>query len=244
MTKTLWIAGATGYVGRNLVTQAARAGHRVFAHIRPGSSSSAALGARFREAGATVVELPWTDEAWRGALAEQPPDVIFGLLGTTRARVKATEAAGGQESYASVDRDLTLLLMRAAAALPRPPRFVYLSSLGADKPGGNAYLRARTEVEAALLASTLPWTIARPSFITGEDRSEDRPGERYGAAVADAGLSLLGKLGGQSIADRFRSISGAELAGALLALGLDPGAAGQVVSSEALQARARTVTAR
>ena len=48
---------------------------------------------------------------------------------------------------------------------------------------------SREVVERAVAGSGLPYAIARPSFITGPDRDEFRPGERIGAMVSDAALA-------------------------------------------------------
>jgi len=53
-------------------------------------------------------------------------------------------------------------------------------------------MRAHGKVAAAVRASSLPYTIARPSFITGADRDEPRPMERVGAVVTDVTLGLVG----------------------------------------------------
>lgn len=212
----IFVAGATGYTGRAVVDEALAHGHTVTAHVRPGSPSGDAAASRFAAAGALVSRAPWGGDALAEALAECRPEVVFALLGTTRARGAAAAQAGRVETYETIDRDLTLELLRAAEALALRPVFVYLSSLGADRPGGNAYLQARAAVERALADSPLPQVIARPSFITGADRAEDRPGERWGAAAADLALGVIGAVGARRFADRLRSIGATELARGLL----------------------------
>lgn len=232
----LLVAGATGYTGRALVGQAVADGHDVIAHVRPGSRSGEEAAARLQERGARVVRTPWQQAEMDALLRAERPEVVFGLLGTTRARgQQAAQAGGPAETYETVDRDLTLLLLRAAAASGAHPRFVYLSSLGADRPGGNAYLRARHEVEVVLRAAALPWTIARPSFITGPDRPEPRPAERAGAVVADAALGLVGLLGARRLRDRLASLDAEALARGLLAAAVDPAMAGRVFDSADLR---------
>lgn len=206
---TLFIAGASGYTGQALV-RVASGTHRVIAHIRPGAKGDA-LSGELAGLGVEVDRSPWEEQALRERLSEIEPDYVFGLLGTTRARGKAAAREGGPvESYETVDRDLSLMLARAAQGAKRPPRYVYLSSLGADRPGGNAYLRARTEVEQALMSGPLPWTIARPSFITGPDRTEDRPGERYGALFARVGLGLAAAVGASGLRDAYGEMDGTD----------------------------------
>ena len=52
------IAGATGYVGRHVVTDALARGHEVIAHIRPDSQRGDAEAERFAAQGARVVRTP------------------------------------------------------------------------------------------------------------------------------------------------------------------------------------------
>lgn len=232
---TLFIAGATGYTGQALVRVARAAGHTVVAHIRPGSASGDRLAPAFDALGATVDRSPWRPDALAAALAARPPDAVFALLGTTRARSKAAAREGRTATYESVDRDLTLMLHAAAATLPRAPRFVYLSSLGAQTPGGNRYLQARAAVEEALRAGPLPWTSARPSFITGPDRGEPRPAERIGAALAGGALGLLTALGVPGPQARYGAMDAETLARGLLRVALDPAAAGRTIEAPALR---------
>ena len=116
------------------------------------------------------------------------------------------------------------------------PRFVYLSALGADAGSRNPYLAVRGRFEAELRAGPLPWTVVRPSFITGPDREESRPAERVGAAVVDALTAVAGALGARRFAGRYRSITGAALGRALVRLAGDPEAAGRVIEGDALRA--------
>ena len=156
-----------------------------------------------------------------------------------RRRVRAARddaaAAGRNETYETVDYGLTHLLLRAALASGTRPRFVYLSAVGVRDGVRNAYLAARAKAEKELRESGLPYTIARPSFISGPDRDEPRPLERIAARAADGVLGVVAALGGRGVADRWRSLTAAELAGALVRLAEDPAAAGRVVEAEGLR---------
>ncbi len=234
-----FVAGATGYVGRALVRLLADGGATVAAHVRPDSPQLAEWRARFGAMGATVDATPWDEDAMSATLAARRPAAVFALLGTTRKRARAAAARGGTESYESVDYGLTALLLcaaqRAARETGATPRFVYLSAVGADASSRNPYVAVRGRVEAELRASGLPWTVARPSFITGPDREESRPAERIAAAVADAALAIPALLGARRLADRFRSTTADELAGALARLAADPRAEHRVVTGEELR---------
>ena len=163
------------------------------------------------------------------------PSHVFALLGTTRARAREEARATGREtSYETVDYGLTMLLYTAIGAAR--PRFVYLSSAGVpDREPGNAYLRARYRVERALREGDLPFTIARPSIITGPDRDDPRPAERAGAVVIDGALAVVGALGGRRLRARYRSTTNTQLAAALIRVALDPACEGVTVESEDLR---------
>lgn len=230
-----FVAGATGYVGRATVGAAAQAnGVRAVAHVRPDSPALARWRERFALLGAEVDATPWDEGAMAATLTRVRPAAVFALLGTTRKRGASTG-----DTYESVDYGLTALLFRAAVRAAREggvaARFVHLSSLGADAGSRHPYLAARGRFEAELRDGPLPWTVVRPSFITGPDREESRPAERGGAAVVDALAGPVALFGGRRLADRYRSITGSVLGAELVRLAGDPGAAGRVVEGDGLR---------
>ena len=169
-------------------------------------------------------------------LARLGPDLVFGLLGTTRSRGRRAPAQAGRiDNYATVDYGLTALLLRAAVDSGVRPRFVYLSSAGVRSGSSNGYLAVRWRMEQEIEASGLPYVIARPSFITGADRDEFRLGERVAAGFTDAALAVAGLLGAARLRDRYRSTTNAILARALVRLALAPGRVNEVVESEGLR---------
>lgn len=168
------------------------------------------------------------------ALTRFRPDLVFSLLGTTRKRAAVAAARGMDAGYEVVDYGLTLMLVNAATVCGSRPRFVYLSSVGVRDTTRNAYLAVRARVERALRRGDLPYTIARPSFITGTDRDEFRPGERVAANVMDAALACAGWVGGRRLRDRYRSTTNVILAEALVCIALDPARVNSVVESEDL----------
>lgn len=228
-----FVAGATGYTGRAVVPALTARQVGAFAHVRPDSRDLPGWTQRFTAAGATVDSTPWNPEAMKETLARLQPDIVFALLGTTRARGKKA-AAEAPETYETIDYGLTKLLLDAAVASGRP-RFVYLSAIGAGPGATTAYMKARWKAEEAIRASGLPYVIARPSFITGPDRDETRVGERVGAAVGDALLGVAGLLGARSLRDRYRSISNEALASGLVHAALDRDGDAIVLDAEDLR---------
>jgi nucleoside-diphosphate-sugar epimerase len=230
-----FVAGATGYTGREVVRALRARGLRTVAHVRPDSPRLAEWRARFEALGAEPDATPFRAEALAETLRRTGATHVFALLGTTRARGRAAAAHGATESYETVDYGLTRLVLDAALAAGTRPRFFYLSSTGVNPRTRNAYLAVRARLEAELRASGLPFTIARPSFITGPDRDERRPLERLGARASDAVLGLAAHLGAKGLADRYRATTSTVLAEALVRLALDPAAENRVVESEGLR---------
>lgn len=219
-----FVAGSTGYVGQAVVAELRRQGVTTIAHIRPGSSRLERLGPAMQNIGASVDTTEWNTAALTKTFQRLGVTHVFCLIGTTRKQASKEGIEG--DIYERIDFGLTSMLVEAAADQASPPRFVYLSSIGAKTNASSNYLKARGKAEAKLAAAGLSYIIARPSFITGSDRDELRPAERIGAAVADGALSLAGLLGGGKLKRKYQSTSAGELAKRLVdyGLGSDSGA--------------------
>ncbi len=237
MNDVAFVVGATGYTGRAVVAALRERGIETVAHVRPGSSSLSEATAQFEQHGARVDTTTWVLGPMAETLAAVGPTLVFSLLGTTRRRA-AAEGMDAAQAYDAVDYGLSKLMLDACERSAPEARVVYLSSLGVTPDTSNPYLSARAKMEAALRSSAQPWTIARPSFITGSDRSESRPGERVGAVVADAVLGVAGWFGARSLRDRYQSMDAATLARGLIDAALDPGTEGSVLEADALRRRA------
>jgi nucleoside-diphosphate-sugar epimerase len=233
-----FVAGATGFTGREVVRQCAARGHRTVAHVRPDSPRLAEWRQRFDAWGAETDTTPWELGAMTERLVALRPDAVFALLGTTRARGRRVRRAGGDpESYETVDYGLTRLLLEASGYVQPPPRFVYLSAAGTSRSAASPYYAARAKLETLLREGRVPFVVARPSFITGADRDDERPMERIGARISDSALRVAAALGAKRSYERYRSTTNERLAAALVHLAFDPGASG-FVESETLQALA------
>lgn len=234
-----FVAGATGYTGRAVVRALRHGGIETVAHVRPDSPRLDAWRERFEGQGASVDATPWEPASMARTLGRLQPTLLFALLGTTRARGRrANRAGGGEESYETVDYGLTAMLLEAAKTVPEPPRFVYLSAVGVSPSTRNPYMRVRARLEAELRQSGVPFTIVRPSFITGSDR-EGRIGEKTAAAVTDVLVTMVGAVGARRMRDRYRSMTGAELGQAMVRAALDPSCSGRVLEGDELRALGR-----
>ncbi len=235
MSPVAFVAGATGYTGREVVRLLRERGVRTVAHVRPDSPTLASHRQHFGALGAEVDTTPWEPAAMRATLERLRPTHVFLLLGTTQRRAKADAARGVRSDYQAVDYGMTMQVIESAYGVTPPPKLIYLSATGVGPRARGAYLQVRYRVESALAAGPLPYVVARPSFITGADRPEDRPTERRAAAVTDALLGLAGALGARRVRERYRSMTGAELARALVRIGLDDAASRRVFEAEDLR---------
>jgi uncharacterized protein YbjT (DUF2867 family) len=229
-----FVAGATGYTGRAVVEQLVARGVRTVAHVRPDSSRRGEWEERFGGLGAAVDPTPWQLPALTQTLTQLQPTLVFALLGTTRARAHS-EGRGAVEGYEAIDYGLTMMLRDAADACGSRPRFVYLSAAALHEDTKNPYMRVRVRVERALRDGSLPYTLARPSFISGADRDEPRLAERIGAGVADGVLAFAGLLGAKQLEARYGSMTNVELAKGLVRVAMDPAFENQVAEAETLR---------
>ena len=232
-----FVAGATGYTGKQVVSQLCAAGVETIAHVRPDSPKLDAMRSHFEALGARVDTTPWNSSAIQQTIGTLQPHLIFGLLGTTQKRARSAAKKGlprEDESYATVDCGYTTMLIDAGTQLQQKPRFIYLSSLGVSSTAVGSYLQARYKTERHLLESGLPCVIARPCFISGNDRQERRPLERAASTLIDGALSTLSLLGQARLRKRYGSIDATTLARALVRLSLEPEAPNSIIESEFL----------
>ena len=217
-----FVAGATGFVGRALVSALVARQVEVVAHVRPDSGRLAEWQDRLGALGARVDTTAWDEAAMTATLRALAPTHVFCTIGTTRNRAKSDQVSG--DIYQAVDVALTRILCAAAVASGARPRLVILSSIGASARSSSAYLTARAPAETFAIDAGLPYAIARPSFIVGEGRDDQRRLEDTTAAIANGVLGVLGALGARKLRDKYRSIGPDALAAALVRLGLDESA--------------------
>lgn len=224
-----FVIGATGYVGRAVVAELRRRGHRTVAHARPESAQRAVFDA-FVGLGAELDRTPLSADALAAALAKCAPTHVFLCHGTTRARAARERIA---DPYEAVDVGLTRLVVDAARTLAEPPRIVYLSSMGAG--GAGAYLAARGRAEALVRASGLPFTLCRAPLITGPDRDESRRAERVAAACLRPALRAADALGLNRFAGRYFPMDAREAAEGLVRSGFHYMTVDRVVLADELR---------
>lgn len=236
MTHRAFVAGATGYTGREVVRILREHDVETVAHIRPDSSKLETDKPTFEGYGATVDTTPWEEDAMVEAMRRHEPTLVFGCLGTTKARKREAPADEKEnETYEAVDYGLTKMLALACVTAEISPKFVYVSAVGVKPNPRNSYMKARWKAENYLRHSPLSWVFARPAFISGDNRRESRPLERFGAITADALLGAIGAVGFDDLRDRYQSMTNTELATALVELALDDAAENVVVEPAELR---------
>ena len=80
-----FVAGATGYTGREVVRLLVEKGVPAIAHIRPDSNRMEEWKERFGALGAEFDVTPWEEAAMTQTMARVKPSFVFALLGTTMA---------------------------------------------------------------------------------------------------------------------------------------------------------------
>jgi uncharacterized protein YbjT (DUF2867 family) len=161
------IIGATGLVGRELVTLSAERSDvsRVVALVRrdPGARPSPKVLYR-------VVDFEALGEGLDDAFAV---DTVLCAMGTT------ARATPDPVRYREIEVEIPLAVARRARAAGAT-RFGLVSSVGASPTARSTYLRQKGELEEAL--QQMGWerlVVARPSVLRGA-RDEFRLGERIG----------------------------------------------------------------
>jgi uncharacterized protein YbjT (DUF2867 family) len=165
--RKLFVAGATGATGQLVVSLATEQGLEVVAHQRPKPG-------RLATANTAVFSLLDT-AALKAALGGCT--TVLQLIGTTRQRF----ASG--DTYETSDIGTTRALVEAGREAG-VDHLVLLSSAGAGHPLG-AYLRSKAAAERLVQASTLPWTIFRPSSFISDSQ---KPPPAFAALTRALGL--------------------------------------------------------
>lgn len=207
---TLLILGATGLVGRSVLSQALadRSVTRVVAPTRKPLPSHA----RLLNPQPDFERLPSDADWWK-------VDAVVCALGTTIAK------AGSREAFYRVDHDLPL--RAAELALAQGARAYALNSaLGADPLSKVFYSRTKGELERDLQKLGYPsLTLVRPGLIGGE-RDESRPAEQIGVTLSQWLRPLLPL--------RYRVVPAENIAHHLLLAALGARHGVHVVPSEAM----------
>ena len=154
--RAVFVAGATGYIGRRLAERLIARGHEVRALVRSGSEQRLPAGAR------SVPGNALDASSFAGEIA--PADTLVHLVGV------AKPAPWKAEAFRRVDLG-SLLASVEAAKRARVAHFVFVS-VAQPAPVMRAYVEVRAECERAIRESGLDATVLRPWYVLG-------PGHRW-----------------------------------------------------------------
>jgi len=154
MPHSVFLTGASGFMGRRLTAELLRRGHAVRGLVRAGSESRVAPGSD------VVVADPLDAASYRSRVAGC--DTFVQLVGV--AHPSPAKAA----QFRSIDLASARAAVDAASA-SGVAHFVYVS-VAQPAPVMQAYIAARSEAEAAIRASGLDGTILRPWYVLGPGR--------------------------------------------------------------------------
>jgi NADH dehydrogenase len=150
------VIGGTGFVGGRIVNLLSAERF----HVR--------VPTRRRERARRLILLPTVDVVDANVHDEgellnlvRGMDAVINLTGVLH-------DAGGMRSFGQVHVELPRKLIAACQACG-VRRYVHMSALGADVNGPSKYQRTKGAGEALVRASTLDWTIFRPSVVFGSD---------------------------------------------------------------------------
>lgn len=183
--KTVFITGATGFIGQRLVASLLQHNKTVRALVRPANKPDKRIS---ETCGQVPLELTDVD-GLRTVLVES--DAVIYCAGSVRGR--------GPCDFAAANIKGVQALVDATVGLDEPPPVLLLSSLAASEPHVSDYANSKYLGEQVLKsAKNLCWTILRPPAVYGPGDSEMLPilkmarrGLLAHAGPSDQRLSLI-----------------------------------------------------
>lgn len=153
--QTVFVTGATGFVGRVVIHALRAEGFKVRCLVRRGSEHELRGQEAVERVEGDVLVRQTLDEGMGGC------DAVVHLVGIIREHPRR----GVTFERLHVDGTLNVLGAAAAAGVRR---YLHMSALGASTSARSQYHKTKWLAEEAVRASALPWTIFRPSIIYGK----------------------------------------------------------------------------
>ena len=161
----VFVTGATGFVGREVVKQLVAAGHDVKALVREGSEDKLPVRERVEIVNGDATDADSLDGPLSGC------DAAIHLIGIIR------EYRDRGITFKKLHVETTENIIEACLD-QGVSRYLHMSSNGTRENGSTAYHRTKWQAEELVRESELQWTIFRPSLIFG-------PGSEFVAMVAE-----------------------------------------------------------
>lgn len=151
---TIFLTGATGFIGGHILRMFSARGYKVTCLVRPSSRDRHVLEAL---PGVFLAEGEWTQpESWLASIAGS--QVVINAVGIIRERRHA--------SFTQVHTISPVALFDAAAKMG-VKKIVQISALGADEAAESRFHRTKLAADQYLMQLGIPYVILRPSFVYG-----------------------------------------------------------------------------
>ena len=166
LSKTIFITGATGFIGRRLATVLLEQGHHVRVLVRPDKNADSRVPQACEQVSAALTDIDRLSPAIADSSA-----VIY-CAGSVRGRNPENFATA---NIRGVDA-MCKALERVDDVSGSTPPLLLLSSLAASRPTLSDYAHSKFAGEQLLRGSPgLPWTILRPPAVYGPGDREMLP---------------------------------------------------------------------
>ncbi len=166
----IFVSGATGFVGHEIVRQLLEADHVVKCLVRPGSEKKITPAEGLEICPGDATDPPSLEGLLHGC------DGVIHLIGIIR------EFPGKGITFEKLNFEAAVHMVQAAET-QGVKRFFHMSANGCAENSTSGYYRTKYRAEKSVSESTLKWTIFRPSIIFGRE---------------DAFANMLGKIIGKS----------------------------------------------
>jgi len=165
LQKTATLIGSTGLIGSHVIDLLQKDSEFSSIHVLVRRSIE------FNNPKIKVKVVDFSDpESYKAEITES--NVVFCAVGTTTKKVK-----GDKQKYKEIDFDIPVNTAKLCKEVGCP-KFIVVSSHGANSKSTNFYLKLKGEVEDTLSSLNIQsLLIFRPSLLTGK-RKEFRLGER------------------------------------------------------------------
>lgn len=153
-SRRVLVLGANGFIGSHVAVALSAAGWTIRAGAR-----------RPLEAARRAPDYDWVAADFRRLVDPEAWRPLLAGVGAVVNCVGVLQDGGGDDTRAAhVDGPRALIAACEAAGVRR---LVHLSAVGADPAAGTAYASTKAETERLIEASSLDWTILRPSLVLG-----------------------------------------------------------------------------
>ncbi len=156
------VIGGAGFIGRHIVSRLTARGLQVTVPTRRRARARHLIMLPT----VNVVECDVHDDAVLSQLIDGK-DAVINLIGVLHGSRGASGSSYGPrfaQAHVELPRRVVAICGRFGVR-----RFLHMSSIGADSNGPSMYQRSKGDGDAVVQASTLDWTIFRPSVVFGPE---------------------------------------------------------------------------